>query len=134
MKKKILVVGSTYYKDSWMTLTNQVKVILEKNKLKNDFIKVPGVFEIPVVISKNIKRYDGFIALGCVIKGETPHFEYISRASIDAIMKLSIDSKKPIGNGIITCLNSDQAIVRSKTKGSEAAMAVIEVLKNDSKN
>ena len=134
MKKKILVVGSTYYKDSWMTLTNQVKVILEKNKLKNDFIKVPGVFEIPVVISKNIKRYDGFIALGCVIKGETPHFEYISRASIDAIMKLSIDSKKPIGNGIITCLNSDQAIVRSKSKGSEAAMAVIEVLKNDSKN
>ena len=134
MKKKILVVGSTYYKDSWMTLTNQVKIVLEKNKLKNDFIKVPGVFEIPVVISRNIKRYDGFIALGCVIKGETPHFEFISRASIDAIMKLSIDSKKPIGNGIITCLNSDQAIVRSKTKGSEAAMAVIDVLKNDSKN
>jgi 6,7-dimethyl-8-ribityllumazine synthase len=134
MKKKILVVGSTYYKDSWMTLTNQVKIVLEKNKLKNDFIKVPGVFEIPVVISRNIKRYDGFIALGCVIKGETPHFEFISRASIDAIMKLSIDSKKPIGNGIITCLNSDQAIVRSKTKGSEAAIAVIDVLKNDSKN
>ena len=134
MKKKILVVGSTYYKDSWMTLTNQVKIVLEKNKLKNDFIKVPGVFEIPVVISRNIKRYDGFIALGCVIKGETPHFEFISKASIDAIMKLSIDSKKPIGNGIITCLNSDQAIVRSKTKGSEAAMAVIDVLKNDSKN
>ena len=134
MKKKILVVESTYYKDSWMTLTNQVKMVLEKNKLKNDFIKVPGVFEIPVVISRNIKRYDGFIALGCVIKGETPHFEFISKASIDAIMKLSIDSKKPIGNGIITCLNSDQAIVRSKTKGSEAAMAVIDVLKNDSKN
>ena len=134
MKKKILVVGSTYYKDSWMTLTNQVKIVLEKNKLKNDFIKVPGVFEIPVVISRNIKRYDGFIALGCVIKGETPHFEFISKASIDAIMKLSIDSKKPIGNGIITCLNSDQAIVRSKTKGSEAAIAVIDVLKNDSKN
>tara|TARA_B100000945_G_C20008844_1_gene424483 strand:- start:73 stop:477 length:405 start_codon:yes stop_codon:yes gene_type:complete len=134
MKKKILVVESTYYKDSWMTLTNQVKMVLEKNKLKNDFIKVPGVFEIPVVISRNIKRYDGFIALGCVIKGETPHFEFISRASIDAIMKLSIDSKKPIGNGIITCLNSDQAIVRSKTKGSEAAIAVIDVLKNDSKN
>ena len=134
MKKKILVVESTYYKDSWMTLTNQVKMVLEKNKLKNDFIKVPGVFEIPVVISRNIKRYDGFIALGCVIKGETPHFEFISKASIDAIMKLSIDSKKPIGNGIITCLNSDQAIVRSKTKGSEAAMAVIDVLKNDSIN
>tara|TARA_Y100001970_G_C14071578_1_gene769749 strand:+ start:70 stop:474 length:405 start_codon:yes stop_codon:yes gene_type:complete len=134
MKKKILVVGSTYYKDSWMTLKDQVKILLEKNKFKNDWIKVPGVFEIPVVISRNIKKYDGFIALGCVIKGETPHFEFISKASIDAIMKLSIDSKKPIGNGIITCLNSDQAIVRSKTKGGEAAIAVIEVLKNDSKN
>tara|TARA_Y100000992_G_scaffold251593_1_gene183806 strand:- start:674 stop:1078 length:405 start_codon:yes stop_codon:yes gene_type:complete len=134
MKKKILVVGSTYYEDYWMTLTNQVKRVLEKNKLKSDWIKVPGVFEIPVVISRNIKKYDGFIALGCVIKGETPHFEFISRASIDAIMKLSIDSKKPIGNGIITCLNVDQATVRSKTKGNEAVMAVIEVLKNDSKN
>ena len=134
MKKKILIVGSTYYEDYWMTLTNQVKMVFEKNKLKSDLIKVPGVFEIPVVISRNIKKYDGFIALGCVIKGETPHFEFISRASIDAIMKLSIDSKKPIGNGIITCLNVDQATVRSKTKGNEAVMAVIEVLKNDSKN
>ena len=92
------------------------------------------MFEIPVVISRNIKKYDGFIALGCVIKGETPHFDFISKATINAIMKLSIDNKKPIGNGIITCLNSDQAIVRSKSKGKEATIAVIEVLKNDPKN
>ena len=81
-------------------------------------------------ISKNIKKYDGFIALGCVIKGETPHFDFISKAATDAIMKLSIDNKKPIGNGIITCLNRDQAVVRSKSKGQEAANAVLSVLKN----
>ena len=130
MKKKILVVGANFYKDILSDLCIQTKVILLKNKLKNDWIKVPGVFEIPVVISKNVKKYDGFIALGCVIKGETPHFEFISQASINAIMKLSIEHKKPIGNGIITCLNKKQAIVRSKAKGQEAAKAVIEVLNN----
>ena len=130
MKKKILVVGANYYKDIFLDLSIQAKVVLLKNKLKNDWIKVPGVFEIPVVISKNIKKYDGFIALGCVIKGETPHFEFISQSSIDAIMKLSIEHKKPIGNGIITCLNQSQAFARSQTKGQEAANAVIKVLKH----
>ena len=102
-----------------------------KNNLNNfsiRVIKVPGVFEIPVTISKNIKKYDEFIALGCVIKGETPHFDFISNASTMAIMKLSIESKKPIGNGIITCLNKKQAKARGK-KGKEAAQAVISILK-----
>ena len=80
-----------------------------------------------MIISKNIKKYDAFIALGCVIKGQTPHFEFISRSSIEAIMKLSIDSKKPIGNGIITCLNLKQAKARKK-KGAEATKAVLSVL------
>ncbi len=90
-------------------------------------ITVPGVFEIPITISKNIKRYDGFIALGCVIKGQTPHFDFISKATTDYIMKISVDSKKPVGNGIITCLNMKQAIKR-KHKGKEASKAVISVL------
>ena len=88
---------------------------------------MPGVFEIPVTISKYLKKFDAFIALGCVIKGQTPHFEFISSASINAIMKLSIVSKKPIGNGIITCMNMSQAKAR-KVKGSEAAKAVMSVL------
>ena len=74
-----------------------------------------------------MKKYDAFIALGCVIKGQTPHFDFISQASTDAIMNLSINSKKPIGNGILTCLNMKQAILRKK-KGAEAANAVISVL------
>ena len=105
---------------------SSAKRFIPKNS-KFKVIEVPGVFEIPVTISKNIKKYDGFIALGCVIKGQTPHFDFISQASTDAIMQLSIDNKKPIGNGIITCLNLKQAKMRKK-KGAEAMKAVLSVL------
>ena len=127
MKPKILVVVANYYTKISSTQKKYTKLFLEK-KSKFKFIHVPGVFEIPVVISKNIKKYDGFIALGVVIKGETPHFEFISQATTNAIMQLSIDYKKPIGNGIITALNKDQAYNRSIKKGKEAATAVFSVL------
>ena len=130
MKPKILIVSARYYEDFSKSLELYAVSTLEVKKLKYKIISVPGVLEIPVVIAKNIKKYDGFIALGCVIKGETPHFDFISQATIDAIMKLSIDYKKPIGNGIITSLNKLQAAYRSKKKGSEAANAVIKVLDN----
>ncbi len=126
MKKKILIVIASYYKEiSSGLLKNTLKQFPKNNDIK--IINVPGVFEIPVTISKNLKKFDAFIALGCVIKGKTPHFDFISQASTDAIMSLSITSKKPIGNGIITCLNMNQAKVR-KSKGSEAARAVLSVL------
>ena len=125
MKKKYLIVVADYYKDIADGLINSaLKIIPKKNIIK--IIKVPGAFEIPVTISKNLKKYDGFLALGCVIKGQTPHFDFISQASTDAIMKLSIDSKKPIGNGIITCLNMAQARARRK-KGAEAAEAAAQL-------
>ena len=117
---------ANYYKDISSGLLKGAKNSFSKStSIKT--INVPGGFEIPVTIAKNIKKYDGFVALGCVIKGQTPHFDFISQASTDAIMKLSVDSKKPIGNGIITCLNLKQAIARKK-KGGEAAQAVISVL------
>tara|TARA_B100000287_G_C20356959_1_gene672183 strand:+ start:60 stop:449 length:390 start_codon:yes stop_codon:yes gene_type:complete len=126
MKKKILIVNANYYKDiSNGLLSSALRLIPKKSKI--NIINVPGVFEIPVTISRNIKKFDGFIALGCVIKGQTPHFDFISQASTQAIMNLSIDSKKPIGNGIITCLNMNQAKARKK-KGAEAANAIISVL------
>jgi len=130
MKPKILIVSARYYEDFSKSLELYALSTLEVKKIKYKIIPVPGVFEIPVVIAKNIKKYDGFIALGCVIKGETPHFDFISQATTDAIMKLSIDYKKPIGNGIITSLNKLQAAQRSKKKGGEAANAVIKVLDN----
>ena len=127
MKPKILIVLADYYKEISIEMLDSTIDHIDK-KSKFNLIRVPGVFEIPVVISKNIKKYDGFIALGCVIKGETPHFDFISKSTTDAIMKLSIENKKPIGNGIITCLNKNQAEIRSNKKGKEAAEAVISVL------
>ena len=126
MKKKYLIVIANYYKNISRGLLKSAEAILPKSS-NIKIINVPGVFEIPVTISKNIKKYDAFIALGCVIKGQTPHFDFISHASTNAIMKLSIENKKPIGNGIITCLNMRQAIARKK-KGREAAQAVMSVL------
>ena len=126
MNKNFLIVNANYYKDISSGLLKSATNLLPKNS-KVKIINVPGVFEIPVTISKNIKKFDGFIALGCVIKGQTPHFDFISQASTDAIMKMSINSKKPIGNGIITCLNIKQAKARKK-KGAEAANAVLSVL------
>ena len=128
MRKKVLIVSANYYEDISKQLEMWATKYLDNESIKNKIIKVPGVFEIPVVISKNIKKYDGFIALGCVIKGQTPHFDFISQAATNAIMQLSIDYKKPIGNGIITALNKDQASERSIKKGEEAAKAVFSVL------
>ena len=126
MKKKYLIVIADYYQDITKGLLDSaLKLIPKSNLIK--IIKVPGVFEIPITISKNIKKFDAFLALGCVIKGETPHFDFISQASTNAIMDLSVVNKKPIGNGIITCLNKNQAIARKK-KGAEAAEAVISIL------
>ena len=153
LKAKILIVISDYYYEisnnlevgaTGTLITSHINNEKDDNFVpilsKYEIIKVPGVFEIPVIISKNIKKYDAFVALGCVIKGETPHFDFISQATTDGIMKLSIESKKPIGNGIITALNKKQAenrcgnyLIESRVKegkGEEAAKAVLSVLKN----
>ena len=126
MKNKVLIIQANYYKDISTALLKSAKNEL-KNFAKINVISVPGVFEIPVVISKNLKKYDGFVALGCVIKGQTPHFDFISKSTTDAIMNISVESKKPVGNGIITCLNKNQAIARGK-KGRAAAHAVKTIL------
>ena len=126
MKRKILIVIADYYKKISLGLLNSAKKNLPKT-FEIEIIKVPGVFEIPITISKYLKKFDGFIALGCVIKGKTPHFDFISQSSTNAIMDLAVNSKKPIGNGILTCLNMSQAKERKK-KGAEAAKAIVSVL------
>ena len=130
---KICIVVSGYYpkisKDLFTGATNLLK---KKGISKFKKISVSGIFEIPVVISKNIESFDAFIALGCVIKGKTPHFEFTTKATINSIMQLTIEHKKPIGNGIITCLNKSQALERcnpdKKDRGGEAAKAILSVL------
>ena len=138
MKFKVLFVAGNYYKqisDSLIFCANEKLKNYPKIKYKSkvmkfniDLIEVPGAFEVPVIISKNIKKYDGFVALGCIIKGKTPHFDFISQSINNAIMDISIKHNKPVGNGIITSLNKKQAEERSCKKGREAAYAVISVL------
>ena len=140
MKKKVLIVSSSYYRNITASLVADAEIQLNESKIKFNVIDVPGVFEIAVTIAKNIKKYHGFIALGCVIKGETPHFDFISKTAFESLMNLSIQHKKPIGNGIITALDLGQAVQRSGTdefvleknkdkgKGKEAAKAVISIL------
>ena len=137
MKPKIAVVVSTFYKEISGGLLYGVNKVFNDHgivdQLTTNQIHVPGAFEIPVVIAKNIDSYDGFIALGCIIKGKTPHFDLLSNTVTNAIMDLSIQYQKPIGNGIITCLNKKQALerahTRKKNKGKDAAIAVLSVLK-----
>ena len=126
MNNKVLIIQANYYKDISSALLKSAKNEL-KNFAKINIISVPGVFEIPVIIAQNLKKYDGFVALGCVIKGQTPHFDFISKSTTDAIMNISVQEKKPVGNGIITCLSKKQAIARGK-KGKEAANAVKTIL------
>tara|TARA_Y100001958_G_C20646390_1_gene176491 strand:+ start:36 stop:422 length:387 start_codon:yes stop_codon:yes gene_type:complete len=126
MKKKVLIIVSDYYKEIADALLISTKKFLDK-RIIIKVIKVPGVFEIPVMVSKNLKKFDGFVAVGCVIKGKTAHFDLISKSVIDAIMNISIDSKKPVGNCVLTCFNYKQALAR-KNKGKEAALALNSIL------
>ena len=132
MKKNFLIVVANYYDKIALDLLSGAELALKAYKVPAvNKITVPGVFEIPVVIARNIKKFDAFIALGCVIKGKTPHFDLISKTVTNAIMDLSIKHKKPIGNGIISCLNKKQALDRSSiknNKGQESAKAMLSLL------
>ena len=136
MKKLCVVVADYYNNVSRMLLDGVIKASVDEkfDGVIKKVYNVSGVFEITVTISKVINKYDAFVALGCVIKGETPHFDLISKAVVNGIMDLSIKNKKPIGNGIITCLNMKQAIERAnpdkKNKGGEAVQAVLTTLAN----
>jgi len=138
--KKILILNSNFYKNISKNLVLSAKKKLIQHKFLIHILDVPGVYELPVAIKKNLKKYDGFVALGCVIKGETPHFDFICSSVFNSILSISINYSKPIGNGIITALNINQAKIRSsinnknkQNKGSEAANAVIMILKNEPK-
>ena len=136
--KKILIVAAGYYSEIRDNLIKGASIHLEKykGKLAYEIVYCRGSFEIPYLINKNIDKYDGFIALGCIIKGETYHFELIANECARKIMDLSVDKNKPIGFGILTCENLNQATKRSKAipnstkkdKGGEAAKAITSIL------
>ena len=131
---KVCIIVSNFYPNISKLLINGAILKLKKNRISNfQIVSVPGTYEMPVVISNLIDKYDAFIALGCVIKGQTSHFHYLCSSVINALTNLSVQSKKPIGNGILTCDNKKQAVKRAdpniKDKGGDAASAIISVLK-----
>ena len=137
-KKKVLLVCSPYYKDVTKNLIDGASKILKSNSIEYKILYVPGALEISPAIklildkSKTKPLFDGFIALGCVIKGETYHFEIVSNESSRALTDLSLNYSIPIGNGILTVLNKDQAIKRSdpmqSNKGADAALACLSLI------
>ena len=132
MKNKILIVSSNYYDEVSSNLIKGASEELKINNIDFELVHAPGCFEVPFLISQNLKNYIGFIALGCVIRGETYHFNLIANECARKIMDISNFSLKPIGFGILTCENLEQAInrsdIRKKNKGREAANACIKLL------
>ncbi len=98
-----------------------------------DVVSVPGAWELPWAASRAIAtgRYDGVVALGCVIRGETPHFDYVCRGATDGLARLAAEGRSPVGFGLLTCDTPDQAEARAGgvvgNKGAEAARAVAEL-------
>ena len=139
--KKILIVTSDYYKNVSEGLIKgstdfikQQDSLYEGIKINFEIKKAPGAFEVPYIINQFKSSYDAFLAFGCIIRGETYHFEVISNEVTRKIMDLSINLNKPIGFGILTCENLDQALERSdpnkKNKGAEVAKACLDILLN----
>ncbi len=131
---KILIVESLFYEDIAEQLdSGAVKVVLDHG-LAVDKIVVPGVFEIPSAVAKAwaSKKYLGVIVLGCVIRGATDHYDHICREVARAIMDLTVKNSIPLGFGILTCENYEQAWERANVKdrdiGGRAAIACIRML------
>tara|TARA_B100000575_G_scaffold54886_1_gene41197 strand:+ start:201 stop:602 length:402 start_codon:yes stop_codon:yes gene_type:complete len=133
MNNKVLIVSANYYKEISKNLELGATNALKQSGYEYEVINAPGCFEIPYLIKKNINNFKGFISLGCIIKGDTYHFEVIANETSRKIMDLSIEFNVAIGFGILTCYDLEQAIIRSdikqKNKGQEAALACIQLLK-----
>ena len=136
--KKVLLVCSPYYKDITKNLIKGAIKVLRSNSVEYKIINVPGALEIAPSIkiysekSLNDILFDGFVALGCIIRGETYHFEIVCNESARALSDLSITYSLPIGNGILTVENKEQAIERSDplglNKGAGAALACLSLI------
>ena len=136
--RKVLLVCSPYYKKITQNLLDGAIEVLKSNSVKYKIIDVPGALEIAPsikIFSEKLSQndfFDGFIALGCIIRGETYHFEIVSNESARALTELSVRFSLLIGNGILTVENKDQAIERSDptklNKGAGAALACLSLI------
>jgi len=137
---RVLIVEARFYDDIQDALLEGAVAELKAAGLSHDLITVPGALEIPAAIAiaieageKNGKPYDAAIALGCVIRGETIHFEIVSMESSRGLMDISVSKKFPLGNGILTVNTEEQAWARARVselnKGGDAARAALAMLR-----
>ena len=128
---KILIVSAPFYEDITENLKNGAKEVLAKLKIKYDEIEVPGALEIPTAITLTRRNFSGFIALGCVIRGETSHYESVCNNSSSSISRLGLEGLC-IGNGILNVENREQATARAdpsgKNAGGNAALAALTLI------
>ena len=134
-KYNFLIVASTFYPKITDGLLSGAIAELKKNKFKYDVYKVNGSLEIPVQISILLKKkkYDAVIAIGCIIKGKTDHYEFIANAITNSLLSISINNRVPVTNTVLTCSTLKQATERSSknlNRAREAVLAAISVLKN----
>ena len=126
---RILIVESRYYADIADALISGAEREITKNGAVLERVVVPGAFEIPGAIALAAGRYDGFVALGCVIRGETTHYDYVCGESARGLMDLSVRERLAIGYGIVTVDTMEQAKARAEThrgdKGGDAAHACL---------
>ncbi len=123
---RICIVVATFYQDLAAELVRGAVACLDGAKLEHDVIEVPGAFEIPAAIRMAIasKKYDGYVALGCVIRGETSHYDYVCAESARGLNELALSHMAPIGYGILTTETPEQAWERAAvTKGNKGAAA-----------
>ncbi len=129
---KILIVEARFYPHISELLLEGAVTVLDIAGVLSDRVDVPGSLEIPAAISFAADHYDGFVALGCVIRGETFHFDIVARESAQALMDLTLGAGLCIGNGILTVENEKQAMHRARreelNKGGDAARACLALI------
>lgn len=133
---KILIVEARFYDDIHDMLLNSAKAVFDKKGVLYDVITLKGALEIPAIVQmahqSPIYNYDGYLCLGCVIRGETTHYDYVCQESCRGIMDLSLKYNLPIANGILTVENKQQAIARAdanqKNKGGFCAEVVLDMI------
>ncbi len=134
MSARILIATARFYDEITLELETGATEMLESAGATIETISVPGAFEIPGVIAMaaDSAKYDGYVALGCVIRGETSHYDYVCGESARGLMTLAVERRLAIGYGILTVENKDQAWVRAdrkqKNKGKDAAEACLAML------
>lgn len=139
-RRRVLIVEGRFYEDLTDEIARGAGDILDAAQVEYERLGVPGVFEVPAAIARVVRgteneggdQFDGYIASGVVIRGETDHYDHICREASRALMKLAVDDGVPLGFGILTCETMDQARVRAavdqKNKGADAARACLRMM------